>query len=92
MPFAIFPAACELDHIIPRAAGGADAEGNRCLCCGQCNRHKAAKVAAVDPLSGEMTRLFHPRSDQWIDHFAWGEGGVWLVGTTAVGRATVSAL
>jgi hypothetical protein len=92
MPFAIFPAACEFDHIIPRAAGGSDDEENLCLCCGECNRHKSAKLAAPDPLSGLATPLFHPRHHRWQEHFAWSNGGVQLVGLTPVGRATVVAL
>jgi hypothetical protein len=92
MPFAIFPAACERDHIIPTAAGGSDDDDNRCFCCGECNRHKAAKIAAPDPSSGQMTPLFHPRRDTWSKHFVWAKGGLALIGTTSTGRATIVAL
>jgi len=33
-----------------------------------------------------MTRLFHPRQDQWHDHFAF--TGSTIVGLTSIGRTT----
>jgi hypothetical protein len=41
-------------------------------------------------VTGQLTRLFHPRQDLWHDHFAW--AGAVVVGRTAVGRATVNVL
>jgi hypothetical protein len=41
-------------------------------------------------VTGELTRLFHPRRDVWSDHFAW--VGHELVGLTAIGRTTVIVL
>ena len=38
----------------------------------------------------EGVRLFHPRKDDWHEHFAW--QGARLTGRTAVGRATVLVL
>lgn len=37
-----------------------------------------------------MVRLFHPRRDDWDDHFAW--DGAILVGRTPIGCATVALL
>jgi hypothetical protein len=34
--------------------------------------------------------LFHPRTDNWIEHFDW--DGTWLRGKTAIGRTTVAVL
>ena len=34
--------------------------------------------------------LFNPRRDEWTEHFEF--RGVWLVGLTPIGRATVSVL
>lgn len=45
---------------------------------------------ALDPESGEPTRLFHPRRDVWSAHFEW--RGFELRGITPIGRATVVAL
>jgi HNH endonuclease len=82
----------EIDHVKPRAAGGETALDNLCLCCPTCNRHKAARTRAVDPVSGKSVRLFHPVRDAWEEHFTWREGGTLVAGRTAVGRATLEAL
>jgi hypothetical protein len=47
-------------------------------------------VASVDPATGELVRLFHPRRDQWNQHFA--RKGAEIVGLTPVGRATTKLL
>ena len=41
-------------------------------------------------MTGNAVKVFHPRQQSWKDHFSW--HGVELVGLTATGRATVSAL
>jgi hypothetical protein len=82
----------EVDHIVPRAAGGKTTQGNLCLCCPTCNRHKAARLRALDPLGGKTLPLFHPIRDTWEEHFEWREGATILAGRTAIGRATAQAL
>jgi hypothetical protein len=82
----------EVDHVVPVALGGETTPENLCLCCPSCNRHKGARVAAPDPRTSAMTRLFHPVRDRWRRHFEWQEGGALLVGRTPVGRTTVEAL
>jgi hypothetical protein len=57
-----------------------------------CNSHKADRIEAVDPESGETVRLFNPRTDRWGDHFEWIEEGALVRGKTPIGRATVAAL
>lgn len=42
--------------------------------------------AGIDPDTGEVVRLFHPRRDQWVEHFAL--DGPRLCGRTAIGRTT----
>jgi len=51
----------EIDHIIPEALGGLTEEANLWLACSLCNDHKADRVAALDPVSGEVVRFFDPR-------------------------------
>lgn len=58
-----------IDHIIPEAAGGQTAWENLCLACHSCNEFKGAQVKAQDPLMGERVPLFHPRRQQWREHF-----------------------
>ena len=82
----------EVDHIIPLSAGGETSIDNLCLSCPTCNRHKAARQTAIDPLSGEMQRLYHPMLQPWHDHFAWSDDVAILVGLTPTGRATIALL
>lgn len=79
-----------LDHIVARQHKGKTISGNLALCCGHCNWHKGPNLAGIDPRSNRMSRLFHPRRDNWKRHFAW--KGVILVGLTPVGRATIEVL
>lgn len=82
----------EIDHIIPRAAGGSDDEGNLWLACRLCNNAKGAKTHGYDSVSRRRVRLFNPRIQKWRGHFYWSEDGVRVMGRTACGRATVIAL
>jgi len=82
----------EIDHVIPRSAGGDTQLGNLCLSCPTCNRHKAKRLSARDPLSGRAVPLFHPNQDLWSHHFAWSADGGHIIGQTPTGRATVEAL
>jgi hypothetical protein len=82
----------EIDHIIPEARGGTSADENLILACPMCNSRKSDQVAAIDPITQEITPLFHPRRDVWSAHFEWAEDGAVIRGKTAIGRATVAAL
>lgn len=82
----------EIDHIIPEALGGTTEEDNVWLACSLCNEHKGDRIAALDPVTGEVVRLFDPRHQRWVEHFVWAEDGAHIVGLTATGRATVIAL
>jgi hypothetical protein len=55
-----------------------------------CNQHKGPNIAGIDPATGEVVPLFHPRRDNWKEHFYW--KGATLVGRTPTGRATVDVL
>ena len=84
--------AFEVDHIIPRSAGGRTQLDNLCLSCPTCNRHKARRLSAPDPVSGRAVTLFHPQQDIWPHHFVWSTDGVHIIGLTPTGHATVEAL
>src|SRR5436190_20485049 len=68
-----------LDHIIARQHGGATEVANPALCCGRCNQYKGPNISSIDPVLKHMVRLFHPRQDNWSEHFRY-EGPV-LVGS-----------
>ncbi|MCB0082486.1 MAG: HNH endonuclease [Caldilineaceae bacterium] len=82
----------EVEHVIPRAAEGLTVLENLAYACSGCNGRKATRTEAVDPITGELASLFHPRVNQWADHFIWSSGYPKVDGTTATGRATVAAL
>jgi 5-methylcytosine-specific restriction endonuclease McrA len=77
----------EVEHIIPRSQGGADAEGNLCLSCRLCNETKGTQTRAQNPQTGRTVALFHPRRQKWSRHFRWTEDGSLIRGRTACGRA-----
>lgn len=80
----------QIEHVIPRKhPGTADAE-NPALACFAGNNHKGTNRSGLDPRTGELTRLFHPRCEDWNQHFGW--NGAWLAGRTAIGRATIDVL
>jgi hypothetical protein len=80
----------QIDHIIARQHGGPTSIENLALACLHCNRFKGPNIAGLDPESGELIRLFHPRSDLWVGHFRF--KGARIIGATAIGRATVQVL
>jgi len=47
-------------------------------------------IASVDPATGTLTALFHPRTAPWTDHFRM--QGATIEPLTAVGRATAALL
>jgi hypothetical protein len=81
-----------LDHIVPVALGGEHDRNNLAAACYRCNEFKGSKTHALDTASGEVVRLYNPRTQRWHDHFAWANGGSHIIGLTPTGRATVVAL
>jgi len=90
LPAVFFEAPGQIDHIIPQKHGGPTASDNLAFSCFFCNSYKGPNLSGIDPVSGEIARLFHPRRDVWAEHFAW--NGATLVGHTGVGRATIEVL
>jgi 5-methylcytosine-specific restriction endonuclease McrA len=89
---AIVGAPMEIDHLIPQSLGGLTEEDNLWLACSLCNDHKSDRIAALDPNTDEVVRLFDPRHQVWAEHFVWSENGDRIEGLTPTGRATVYAL
>ena len=84
-PFAV-------EHIVPRVAGGGNEPSNLALACQGCNNLKFVSIEAVDPVTGVMVPLFHPRQQRWSQHFLWSQDTTVVVGRTPIGRATVERL
>jgi hypothetical protein len=82
--------AFHVEHVVARQHGGTDSPGNLAYACHHDNLHKGPNLTGIDPLTGKITRLFHPRRHKWSWHFRW--DGPLLVGRTAIGRTTVAVL
>ena len=81
-----------VEHITPLFSGGSNHLDNLALACQGCNGRKYISIAAIDPITGEVVSLYHPRQHHWSDHFAWNDDFTLLLGLTAIGRATVEKL
>ncbi len=80
----------EIDHIIARKHHGRAVASNLAVACIYCNAYKGPNIAGLDPATGRLTGLFHPRRHKWTHHFRY-QGGI-LIGRTAIGRTTVNVL
>jgi hypothetical protein len=80
----------QVDHVVARQHRGETTEENLALCCVHGNLHKGPNLAGLDPPTGELVGLYHPRRHRWREHFAW--QGPLLVGLTPIGRVTVHVL
>ena len=90
LPASLVTTPFQFDHIIAQSHGGETTAGNLALACFHCNNFKGPNLAGIDPESGNVVRLFHPRRDTWTEHFAW--DGERLAGLTPIARATIQAL
>jgi hypothetical protein len=79
-----------VEHIVARQHGGSDDASNLALACHRCNLRKGPNLTAIDPVTREVVPLFHPRSNDWAEHFIVESERI--IGITAVGRATVQLL
>lgn len=80
----------EIDHIIAEKHGGKTETKNLALCCSICNKHKGSDLASLDPETGEIIPLYHPRQNLWHEHFCLSEAQ--LIPLTPIGRVTVKLL
>ena len=86
------PVGHSVEHILPKSRGGTNDLANLALACQECNNHKFDRTESIDPQTGDMVPLYHPRQDTWREHFRWSEDYTLLIGLTSTGRATVEAL
>jgi len=80
----------EIDHVIARRHRGRTVSGNLALSCYYCNVYKGPNLTGLDPATGQMTRLYHPRRHKWSYHFRF-DGSI-LIGRIAIGRTTIDVL
>ncbi len=73
-----------------RQHGIDDSPSNLGLSCDRCNLLKGPNRSSIDVVTREVVPLFHPRRQQWNEHFEL--RGAEIVGTAPTGRATVELL
>jgi hypothetical protein len=81
---------CQIDHIISEKHGGRTEGGNLAYACAFCNRGKGTDLASISPTTGQMVRLFNPRTDRWREHFSL--NGSVVEPLTPIGEATARIL
>ena len=82
--------AYEVEHIYAQKHAGETIESNLCLSCYDCNRYKGSDLCSLDPVSGEIVILFHPRPHEWSEHFRLADAQIEPL--TPQGRVTVRLL
>lgn len=80
----------EVDHIVAEKHGGPTTAENMALACALFNNAKASDLTSIDPQTGDIVPIFHPRRDQWTDHFRLADAEI--IPLTPVGRVTVRLL
>jgi hypothetical protein len=90
LPQALSDLSFHIDHVTAQKHGGPTTAENLALACIHCNLHKGTDLTGIDPVTGRITRLFHPRQDDWHEHFLWAAAE--LIGVTDVGRTTIAVL
>jgi HNH endonuclease len=80
----------QIDHIVGRQHRGSDEVDNLCLSCIRCNQKKGPNIASIDPETGIVAALYHPRRHSWVEHFAAVEATI--IGLTPEGRTTVELM
>ena len=78
------------EHIVAKQHQVDDSLDNLALSCDRCKAYKGPNLSSIDPVSGSIVDLFHPRRDTWTEHFEIRHGMV--LGKTPKGRATAKLL
>ncbi|MFT3881048.1 MAG: HNH endonuclease signature motif containing protein [Gemmatales bacterium] len=79
-----------VEHIIAIKHHGEEEPDNLCWSCLYCNLAKSSNIGGIDPATGNITALFHPRRQAWSRHFLL--NGPTIIGRTAAGRVTIYVL
>ena len=96
-PEAAFARPFHSEHIIAKQHGGLTQFDNLALACWACNLKKGPNLTGIDPETGEITPLFHPRKDIWPRHFEFSAAlmmplSIEIRGLTPIGRTTARVL
>ncbi len=91
-PAVVFNFPFEVEHIVPLSRQGSNNEANLALACRSCNLRKGNRISGVSSSSQTEVRFFHPRVDQWDEHFPVNLVSGAILGRTLVGAVTVEYL
>jgi len=80
----------QIDHITAEKHDGLTNETNLAYACLLCNKHKGSDLTSIDPETGAIEPLFHPRRQRWSDHLRLLAGRIEPL--TAAGRVTAKLL
>lgn len=80
-----------IDHVIAQKHGGKTDIENLALSCSLCNKYKGSDISSIDSNTQSITPLFHPRTQQWPDHFKLTDTGL-IMPLTPEGRVTAFLL
>lgn len=78
----------QIDHIICRKHRGKTNLQNLAYACPDCNRYKGSDLGTYLYNSLDFTRFFHPRIDDWDEHFVLNRNGE-ISARTDIGEATI---
>lgn len=81
----------QMEHIIAEKHGGTTSLNNLALSCATCNLAKGSDIGSLDPQTGLLTPFFHPRDNQWSDHFRLDDNDI-IQPLSPEGRVTVKLL
>ena len=90
MPQSVHILTFPIDHFIARQHDSPTALENLALSCVRCNSYKGPNIAGLIPDSQELTRLYHPRKDNWDAHFKF--QGPEILGISDIGSTTIKLL
>jgi hypothetical protein len=90
LPLEFDDSPASVDHIIALKHHGPTVADNLAFACFHDNNFKGDNLAGLDPVDSALTRLFHPRSDRWSEHFRFHRGEI--IPLTAIGRTTLYVL
>ncbi len=79
-----------VEHIVAQQHAENDNPSNLAWSCHRCNAYKGPNLSSIDSETGNVVLLFHPRRDQWSEHFL--QRGAEILGLTPTGWATARLL
>ena len=91
-PEVVFNFPFEVEHIIPICKNGTNDPSNLALSCRFCNLHKGIQISGKLADTEQTIRFFHPRIDQWKNHFKANQETGEIIGLTSIGSVTIIGL